>query len=115
MSTEPNLSDLIAQLPDDIGKQETWSNGKMKFEMFPPGFIALNKELATGLHPKLEEILKAQPVNEVDIRLSAISLYCGVVLDGTYDLKERDKLCFILAGRLEALREVPPGQTIILN
>ena len=85
----------------------------MIIEFFPPGFIALNKELATGLHPELERRLNAHPVNEVDIRLAEIATYCSVVLDGVYTLEARDELCFILAGRLEVLRELPRSQNII--
>lgn len=99
---------LMDSLPQtEYGKQETWSNGKYKFEMFPEGYIALNKELATGLHPKLEKLLANHPADDVDVKLSEIALYCAVVLDATYTLAERDKLCFILAGRLEAMREMP--------
>ena len=110
----PNVQALFNAIPQtQFGKQESWSNGKIKFELFPEGFIALNKELATGLHPKLEELLSQQPVNEVDIRLAQIASYCQVVLDGSYTLAERDKLCFILAGRLEVLRELPSPQIIL--
>lgn len=102
--------DVLDALPKTkYGSQEVWSNGKVTFEMLPEGYIALNKELATGLHPKLEASLAKQDVNETDIKLAVIASYCGVVLDGTYTLAERDKLCFILAGRLEALRETPIG------
>ena len=108
MSTE--LKDIFAQLPQtEFGKGETWSNGKTRFEMFPEGYIALNKELASGLHPKLVERLANHPNDEVDIKLSEIAVYCEIVLDGTYDIASRDKLCFILAGRLSKLREVPSG------
>lgn len=108
------LDKIYNSLPQtQFGKQESWSNGKIRFEFFPEGFIALNKELATGLHPKLEELLSQQPVNEVDIRLAQIATYCSVVLDGSYSLAERDKLCFILAGRLEVLRELPSPQIIL--
>jgi hypothetical protein len=111
---DPNVGisfgELAAALPQtNYGEQESWSNGKYRFEMLPAGYIALNRELATGLHPKLEASLSQQDVNEVDIRLSAIALYCGVLLDATYTIAERDKLCFILAGRLEVLREMPTG------
>lgn len=106
--------DLYDQLPQtEYGKQESWSNGKYRFEMFPEGYIALNKELASGLHPKLEALLMHDPIDEVDIRLAHIASYCEVMLDATYDIAERDKLCFILAGRLEAKREMPSG--IILS
>lgn len=110
----PNVQSLFNAIPQTtFGKQESWNNGKLKFEFFPEGFIALNRELATGLHPKLEVLLAAQPVNEVDIRLAQIASYCQVVLDGSYSLAERDKLCFILAGRLEVLRELPSPQIVL--
>ena len=81
--------------------------------MFPEGYIALQKELSTGLHPKLEKLLANHAPNELDIKLAEIASYVGVLLDGTYSLDERDKLCYILAGRLEVLREIAPPQTII--
>jgi hypothetical protein len=105
----------MEQLPQTVfGEQKSWSNGKYTFEMFPEGYIALNKELATGLHTKLYALLANHPnANDVDVRLSEIALYCRVVLDGTYTLAERDKLCYILAGRLEVLRDVAPPQVIL--
>lgn len=115
-SSVPSDQVLLDSLPQtQYGSQQSWSNGKYRFEMLPEGYIALNKELATGLHPKLEaEFVRTElPIEDVDMRLSMISGYCGVVLDGTYTLEERDKLCFVLAGRLEALREAPAG--IILS
>jgi hypothetical protein len=106
---------LYDQLPKtEFGRQESWTNGKYRFEMFPEGYIALNRELATGLHPKLEKLLATVPdANDVDIRLAHIASYCEIMLDATYTLAERDKLCYVLAGRLEALREAPAG--IILS
>lgn len=105
---------LLDQLPQtEYGKQESWSTGKIRFEMFPEGYIALNKELATGLHPKLEKLLEKHPLDETDIKLAEIAAYCSVALDATYTLGERDKLCFILAGRLEALRELPSPSIVI--
>ena len=81
-------------------------------EMFPEGYQALSKELATGLHPKLEKLLAKHPVDEIDVKLAEIAGYVGVLLDGTYTIEERDKLCYILAGRLEVLREFPKPQII---
>lgn len=107
-SENPSDQDLYDQLPQtEYGKQDSWTNGKVRFEMFPEGYIALNRELATGLHPKLERLLANHPSDEVDVKLAEIASYCAVALDATYTLEERDKLCFILAGRLEAVREVP--------
>lgn len=85
----------------------------MIIEMFPEGYIALNAELATGFHPKLEAMLLRYPVDEVDLKLAHIATYCAIVLNGTYTLEERDKLCHILVGRLTVLREFVPAQVII--
>ncbi len=85
---------------------ETPGAGKYILEFFPEGYIALNKELATGYHPTLEKLLAVHPSDEVDIRLAAIASYCSIILDGSYSIEERDKLCSVLAGRLEVLREV---------
>lgn len=84
----------------------------LTIEMFPEGYQALAKELATGLHPQLEKLLGNHPADEIDIKLAEIAGYVGVLLDGTYSLEERDKLCFILAGRLEVMREIPKAQII---
>jgi hypothetical protein len=111
--TNPD-QELYDQLPQTTyGEQKEFSLGKFTVQMFPEGYIALNRELATGLHPKLETLLNNHPVDEVDIRLLEICTYCSIVVDGEYTLAERDKLCFILAGRLEALRELPAPQIIL--
>lgn len=81
-------------------------------EYFPEGYIALQKELMTGLHPALERLLAKHPPNELDIRIAEIASYCKILLDGIYTIEERNKLCFILAGRLEVLREIPRPQII---
>lgn len=108
------LAKIYNSLPQTkYGKQDSWSNGKYRFEFFPGGYIALNKELATGLHPKLEKLLANHPADETDIKISEIATYCQVVLDGAYSLAERDKLCFILAGRLEVLRELPNAGIVL--
>jgi hypothetical protein len=120
MSTEKSgatqsFKDLVEQLPETIyGEQKTWSTGKITFEMFPEGYIALNKELATGLHTKLYALLANNPrADDVDVRLAEIASYCSVLLDGTYTIAERDKLCYILTGRLEVLRDIAPPTVIL--
>lgn len=113
---ETEWKDLVASLPQtEFGKRETYQLGKYTVEMLPEGYQALNKELATGLHPKLEKLLANHPADEVDIKLAEISAYCLIILDGTYTIEERDKLCYILAGRLEVLREIPEAQKIIMQ
>lgn len=81
--------------------------------MLPEGIIALQEELATGLHPKLEKLLANHPAVEWEIRLAEIASYCHVILDGTYGEQDLDQLGSILAGRLEVLRELPAAQTIL--
>lgn len=88
---------------------KSWMLGKFTVEMFPEGYIALNKELATGYHPKLESNLNNYPVDEIDIRLATIATYCGIVMDGMYTIQSRSELCAILAGRLELLRDLTKG------
>jgi hypothetical protein len=85
----------------------------MIHEYFPEGLIALQKELATGLHPQLEKLLANHPANEWEIKIAEIATYCGVLLDDTYHKEDFNKLGFILAGRLEVLREIPKAQNII--
>lgn len=100
---------------DNYGDIKVITNGKYVFEFFPEGYNVLQKELCTGLHPKLEELLSKHPVDELDVRIAEIAAYVGVVLDGAYTLPERDKLCYVMAGRLETMREIPQAQNIILN
>jgi hypothetical protein len=83
--------------------------------LYPEGLIALNAEIATGLHPKLEARLSNHPAAEWEIKLAEIASYCSVVLDGTYAADQISELGHILAGRLEVLRELPRAQTIILS
>ena len=80
--------------------------GGVTLEFFPPGHIALSRELATGHHPKLAASLNRFLPEEIELKIAEVAMYCGIVLDGTYTLEERDKLCSILTGRLQVLREV---------
>jgi len=106
-----SIADRMSQT--NYGERKIIETGKVTIEFFPEGYQALNRELATGFHPRLEAILAESPVDEVDEKIANICTYCMVAIDGVYDLAQRDKLCFILAGRLEAMREVPAAQTII--
>lgn len=91
---------------------KSFALGKYTIEMFPEGYIALNKELATGYHPKLEYNLSNYPVGEIDIRLATIATYVGIVMDGAYTLESRSELCSILAGRLEMLRDLAAKHSV---
>lgn len=88
----------------------------MIYEYFPGPYIQLQKELASGLHPKLEEILRVNggAADDVDLKLAQIAAYCEVMLDDVYTLEDRIKLCEILVKKLEFKRENPNG-VIILN
>jgi len=107
---EALVPDYTSQVSPILAQIKT--AGGMTLEFFPPGFIALQKELCSGLHPTLEKKLGKHPVEETDMKIAEIALHCSVVVNGTYTLEERDKLCRILAGRLEVLREIPVGQVI---
>ena len=84
-----------------------------ELDFFPDGMVALNRELATGLHSTLEAKLANHPASEVEIRLAEIASHCSVLLDGVYGPEQISELCAILAGRLEVLRELP--KAIIIN
>jgi len=88
----------------------------MIYEYFPHPYIQLQKELASGLHPKLEEILRINggTAEDVDMKLAQIAAYCSVALDGVYTLEDRIALCDVLVSRLERRRE-NPNSVIILN
>jgi len=84
--------------------------------MFPLEYQELQKELSTGLHPRLYPILAQHGADDLDMKLAQIAAYCEVALDGVYTLDERRKLCDILRERLVLLRERPPEtQHIILQ
>lgn len=87
----------------------------MIHELFPTEYVELQKELMTGFHPKLESILAAHAVDDIDMKLAQIASYCGIVLDGTYTLEDRIKLCRILRERLILLRENPNKGIILIN
>ena len=100
---------------DDVSPQlaQIKTAGNVILEFFPPGFIALQKELATGLHRELERKLANHGAAETELKLAEIAMHCSVVLNGTYTLEEREHLCYVLAGRLEVLREIPTGEIVM--
>lgn len=106
--TEP-FKDLPAK---NYGEQEEIQVGKVTVVMLPEGLIALIKEVHSGLHPRLEKLLNSPEVVDLPITIAEIATYCQVVLDSRYTQAELDKLCFILAGRLEAMRELPGGMIV---
>ena len=85
----------------------------MQIKMLPEGIIALNKELVTGYHQKLEQLLERHGISEWEIRFAHIAAYCSIILDDTYYPEDFDRLGHILAKRLEEMRELPNTQVII--
>ena len=81
----------------------------MIFELFPEEYIQLNKELASGLHPKLETILAPYAPDEIDIKIAQCAAYVEIGLNDVYTLDERRKLCLLILGRLIKMREYPPA------
>lgn len=105
MSKQPELTnDWIPTNPGDHDPKR-FLQGRMIVEMFPEGFIALDRELQSGYHSSLLPILQSTPINEIDEKIAKIAVYCGIVLNGIYTIQERSIICSTLAGRLELLRD----------
>lgn len=84
-------------------------------DFYPEPIIELNKELATGYHPKLEEKLKAIPgeANFIE-RFATIAAYCDVALDGLYTSDQMVAMVDqFFIDRLKMKRENPNGVIII--
>jgi hypothetical protein len=88
----------------------------LDIQLFPEEIIALNRELASGLHPELELTLKAiggGNENWVE-RYAAIAAYCEVALDGMYTPDQIVAICAVLLPRLERRRKRSDKVEIIL-
>lgn len=86
---------------------------RMILEYFPQAYIELQRELNTGLHKDIVDIISRYPADEIDIKLAQIASYCEVLLDGDYTLADRIKLCEILVEKLKQKRERPDGILIV--
>jgi hypothetical protein len=69
MSTDSSKPFEVQSLPP---------NAKLKYELFQPEIIALNREV--GYHPALCQILANQPNKDVYIRLLEIATYANVIV-----------------------------------
>lgn len=84
-----------------------------EIQLWPEEVIALNRELANGLHAPLQEIMEnVDPATSFAERLGHIAAYCELALDGMYDENDIAKICGELARRLEAKRVMPAAQVI---
>ena len=82
-------------------------------EFFPHEYLVLQKEVFSEYHPRLHSILQQINAEDLDMKLAHIASYCEVVLDGSYTLEDRIKLCVILTEKLMLKREVPEAQVIL--
>lgn len=72
---------------------------KLRFEMFHPQIIALNREV--GMHPELCKILANQPQTDVYIRILEIATYCNVLMVAElYTLEDILDMCEKLTAEL---------------
>ena len=86
----------------------------MIIEKFPEEYIELNKELCTGYHPKLAEIISKIGMDDLDLKLANIAAYCAIALDGEYRLEDRVNLCRILTKELVKMREYPKANPQVI-
>lgn len=87
----------------------------MEYEQWPEEVIELNRELASGLHFPLEEILNGlgEHVTFAE-RIGHIAAYCDLILDGNYDHDQIIKIVVLLLERLKEKR-INPNKTIYIN
>lgn len=79
----------------------------LELAFWPDEIIALNQELASGLHPQLERELAKLPDADFVSRFAEIGSYCEIALDGTYSSDQICELSKIMLLRLHELRERP--------
>jgi hypothetical protein len=91
------------------------AKGDITIQMLPPSVIALNEELANGLHPVLEAKIATADVSTAADRLAVVAAHCEVILDGYYSGEELAKLCDILLGKLKLLRVRDPSTILTLQ
>lgn len=81
--------------------------------IWPEELIQLNRECIN--HPKLMERLANHPMNEWEIKLTEIALYCEVIVDGDYLPEQIVQLCEILLVKLIERREDNRGLLVITS
>lgn len=89
----------------------------MYLQLLPEPLIELNKELATGLHPRLEKELAAVGGSDDAFieRFATIAAYCEVALDGLYTSDQMVAMVqeFFLPRMLK--KRENPNPTIYIN
>lgn len=83
--------------------------------IWPEELIQLNRELIH--HPVLMNLLanheRNDKINEWEVKLAEIAVYCEVLLDGEYNEEELVKLCGILYKKLIERRQDNRGILVI--
>lgn len=83
----------------------------IEMALWPEELIALNQELASGLHPDLQAYLVENVgpgyghENLLIERLAAIAAYAGVALDGLYDSDQILVICTVITAKLKTMRK----------
>jgi len=84
-------------------------------DFYPEEVIALNRELANGLHEPLRKILHDLPTDtSFAERIGHIAAYCDLILDGEYMPEDIAKICGELQKRLEKNKRIMPEAQKIL-
>lgn len=80
---------------------------------WPEEVIELNKELGSGYHGPLADIMEnLDPASTFAERIGHIAAYCDLVLDGQYMPEDIAKICGVLADRLYKKRVIEAPQVI---
>lgn len=83
----------------------------IELALWPEELIALNQELASGLHPDLQAYLVENigpgygHETLLIERLAAIAAYAGVALDGLYDSNQILTICSVVTTKLKTMRK----------
>ena len=85
----------------------------MVIQQWPEEVIALNKELASGLHPSLEKHLAQHSDEAIELRLARLAAWVGIEVDATFDPDQLTNFCELIRVRLIDRRERPDSVIVI--
>lgn len=83
----------------------------MYLHKFSDEFIALQQEIATGLHKTL--VAKLAGVTELEVYVGVVLAHCGIPVDGTFGEKGLNALYKRAVDELINRRESPAGIIIV--
>lgn len=67
--------------------------------LFPEVYFQLQDECS--FHPHLQLLLAKHPAAEFEVKLAEIAAYCGIILDGTYDNADFDRIAGLCIVKLK--------------